>query len=671
MKKTLLGMAFMTCSFMGFSQNLVLNPSFEEGAIPTEQGQVHLANHWTSHISNQFDNNILEVDLLDRDAASAIPLLSLQVPLNRWGELETQYGVNGQEEDDRYAHFFQRKESSISPHPDAWTREILKGTLEDPLEPGCYDFSFLAARTDWVISADAHQQIKVSLVSGSSGTGLEIMTTPIIVNAANGSLDWNEFSASVTIPANNTVVYDRILFEFVQYDNVPGEVIQHAFVDHVSLERKETDIVISGSNVFCSGQGTFLTVPTNDYTNYQWFSSTSSQPISNQHWISVNTGGIYTVEAWNDGDICHASSSIVVTEALLPSIDVPATVSFCNGNFAPLCGPMNTSVYSYTYAWYFNSGQNTSLISNDPCYTPDQYGNYQLEVTNQYGCTSIQNFEVVEGSGPEINIPNLYYGCKTKGPKTVGFPGALYNAASYAWTYNDGSGVIDLQQNGYEVPFQGDGEYCVSIIWEDADNPLVNGCPTVSCFEVMECCEPNPEYSSLEWDVETGSITVTNSAANAAYYSSEEYILYENCNNNGWVQVDQITSPVGTFLNTVVFNDLTEGCLYKVTHNVKSDCMGMIFSYTKPPGGLKISIYPNPAVLGNDVTIEMTSLSEAAIMEVYDMFTGKLIFTSSLKHGAPIEIENAVFPKSGAAGGFYQVKVYNSTENIFEKIIVR
>lgn len=672
-------MAFMTCSFMGFSQNLVLNPSFEDGATPTERGQISLANYWTDDGCTDISPISFGVDLLDRNSTIISPASNVQIPINSFGELETFFGANNQ--DDRYAHIYQSKEpSDNSNYPDNYETEVLKGKLENTLEAGCYDFSFLAARANkYLVSAatgvaslpstDVTQQIKVSLVLGNNCTGLEILTTPFILNDASGNSQWNKYETSIVIPSDG--LYDRIIFEFVKYDNISGKVIQHAYIDHVSLEYKETDIVISGNNVFCSGQATFLTVPSNGYTNYQWFSSSSSQPISNQPWIAVNEGGTYTVEAWNEGDICHATSSIVVTEALSPNIDIPATVSFCNGNFAPLCGPTNTSVYSYTYDWYFNSGQNSSLVSNDPCYTPDQNGNYSVEVTNQYGCTSVQNFEVVEGSGPEINIPNLYYSCESKGPKMVGFPGALYNAASYAWTYNDGTGAVDLQQNGYEVPFQGDGEYCVTIIWEDADNPLVNGCPTVSCFDVKECCKPNPKYSSLEWDIETGSITVTNSVANTAYYSSEEYILYENCNNNGWVQVDQVTPPAGTFLNTVVFNDLTEGCLYKVKHNVKSDCMEMTFTYTKPPGGLKISIYPNPAIVGADVTVEMTSASEAATVEVYDMFNGKLIFTANLKHGAPIEIENDVFPKSGATGGFYQVKVYNSTENILEKIIVR
>ena len=166
----------MTCSFMGFSQNLVLNPSFEDGATPTERGQISLANYWTDNLSTQSsDNN--HVDLLDRDAPNAIPIQSIQVPLNGWGELETEFGVNGQEPDDRYAHFFQRKESNDNSN--TWTREILKGTLDYPLEPGCYDFSFLAARTDWVISADDHQRIKVSLVSVSY-THLTLPTTPYV-----------------------------------------------------------------------------------------------------------------------------------------------------------------------------------------------------------------------------------------------------------------------------------------------------------------------------------------------------------------------------------------------------------------------------------------------------------------------------------------------------------
>lgn len=682
MKKILLGMALVTYSFMGLSQTptqteLILNPSFEDGAIPTQKGQIDFADYWTDDVCTDINPGNFGADLLDRNSTNS----NLKVPVNTFGALESFDGVGGSYVDNRYAHLFREKiPSSNSSVPDIIHKEVLKGTIGYPLDAGCYEFSFMAARANnylvssWsgaplLPSTNSTQQIKVSLVSGDACSGLEILTTPIIVNAVNGDSQWNEYVASITIPSANS--YDRIIFEFVEY-SIAGTVTQHAYIDHVSLVKIDTDITISGSSVFCSGQGTFLSVPSS-YDNYQWFSSASSQPISNTHWISVNSGATYTVEAWNDGELCHATNSIVVTESLPPSIVLPTTVGACNGNFSPLCAPLNTSVYNYTYAWYLNAlGQFPSLESVDACYTPNQYGNYQLVVTNQYGCSSTHNFEVIEVSGPAISIPDLYYECGSKPPKRVGFPESLSDAVSYEWTYNDGTGAISLQSlNWYNVPFQGDGEYCVTVIWGGSNVSSIEGCPSTVCFDVMECCEPNPKFTSLEWDLVTESITVTNSASNTAFYSSEEYILYENCNNNGWVQVDQAIPPAGTFFTTVVFDNLTQGCLYQVTHNVKSDCMEESFSYTKPSGGLKISIYPNPAVVGSDITVKMTSKSETSTLEVYDVFSGELIFTRDLEYDKPIDIDYSVFQQNRSTGGVYNVRVFNSQESISERLIVR
>ena len=167
---------------------------------------------------------------------------------------------------------------------------------------------------------------------------------------------------------------------------------------------------------------------------------------------------------------------------------------------------------------------------------------------------------------------------------------------------------------------------------------------------------------------------MNNIPANTVNYTYEQFTLYKNCNNTGWVNAGLPTVVRTSNFNTpVVFNNLDKNCIYKVIHIVKSECLQMEFTYTGYAyGKLMVSIYPNPAIAAAPVTIEMTSLSEKSTVEISDVETGELIFTGVLEYDQPLTVAYDVFPrKRGEAGSLYSVKISNSKETITEKILVR
>ncbi len=179
-------------------------------------------------------------------------------------------------------------------------------------------------------------------------------------------------------------------------------------------------------------------------------------------------------------------------------IDLPQTINVCTNNFQQICGPTFSTDDIYTYEWWgVNQSNALVLLSSFQCYTPSQYGEYTLIMTDECGFTSDHTISVVEGFGPKIPIEDVNY-CE-EAPALVGLVGPYADALSYAWTFDDGSGPISVGgPNAYQVANQGDGQYCVAIQWSGANVSNLLGCESQSCFTVGNYCEPTIRYCEDE-----------------------------------------------------------------------------------------------------------------------------------------------------------------------------
>ena len=625
-------------------QNLISNPDFELGAVPTLKGQINFATGWSEPCTDayMYTSGGSGADLLDRNSTNN----DIKVPANIWGTLNERTG------DNRYAHLWQTENTATGSGGNAQLKgERITGSLTQTLKAGCYNICFWAAiAPNSLTFLDKGKQIvEVLLVNGNNCNGLLLFETPGIPDFNI----WNQYCKTFTLSNAQAGIYNRILFR-IKSDGVVNGNQFSVYIDETSLINTTPTVSISGNTQFCYGQSTTLTAASG-YTNYLWSNGATTQSIN------VTSGGTYTVNAWNNGSECLALGSVNVTVKLLPKIVLPNTISICNNNFQPLCGPLSTSIYNFTYSWYYSNPTTNSsvLVSNNQCYTLTQYGSFTLVVTNQFGCSSTFTTNVIQGIGPVVTIKDVKFCGKV--PLFVGFPGAYSDAVSYQWTYNGGTPFM----SGYKINNMGEGQYCVTVTWN-------NGCTSTTCFKVEECCTPNTEFTITYNPFSTSaSITVQNNILNTPHYDSEDFLLYQNC-GSGWNLYTTI-SRITNFNLPVTFIDLNKNCTYKVEHRVNSNCLKQTFSSDEfAHGKLAVTIYANPLLSGESVVIEISSLSKESTIEISDLNDGKLIYKNTITNEKPLKLDYDTFVRNRKnATGIYNVKVYDESGTVNKKLIVQ
>lgn len=221
-------------------QNLIQNPGFEDGAIPTTQDQVSFATGWSKNCGRSWLNtnpngpgNPGSPDLFDTRS----PNCMYQIPSNKWGVRGVR--ANGV----RYVGF---TGVSNADGPQ-WFGETVEGTLTSPLLAITYQVSFwvsaiVAGHGECTLPlkyfpASPENKIEVVLRKGNNcAMGKSIYVSPSIT-----SPNWQQFTGQFTLSAADAAVgYDRIEFRLVQFQATGGaSPFTHAvFFDDVELTQQ-------------------------------------------------------------------------------------------------------------------------------------------------------------------------------------------------------------------------------------------------------------------------------------------------------------------------------------------------------------------------------------------------------------------------------------------------
>lgn len=86
--------------------------------------------------------------------------------------------------------------------------------------------------------------------------------------------------------------------------------------------------------------------------------------------------------------------------------------------------------------------------------------------------------------------------------------------------------------------------------------------------------------------------------------------------------------------------------------------------------GFNVVVYPNPAVTGEVFTIEMKSISEASTVEVINIRTGELVYTSELEYAKPLKLTMSEL-EGILAPSVYYIKIYNDTHIVTKRLIIK
>ena len=203
------------------------------------------------------------------------------------------------------------------------------------------------------------------------------------------------------------------------------------------------DVVITGELFFCAGSETTLTA--DGAVEYVW--STGDQgPV-----IAVSIPGEYSVTGI-DANGCENTATVIVEELPLPIAEIIGDPFFCEGEFTEL-----TAIGGVQYEW--STGETTETI------TVQEPGIYEVIVTDNNGCQSITEVEVVVLPLPQVGIEGIFEFCA--GTSTLL---EAFGAETYEWSTGETTPAIEVS-----IP----GDY--TVVGTDA-----NGCQNIATVTITE-----------------------------------------------------------------------------------------------------------------------------------------------------------------------------------------
>lgn len=266
----------------------------------------------------------------------------------------------------------------------------------------------------------------------------------------------------------------------------------------------EPILQIVGNPSLCEGQQTTLQA-SQGFASYQW------QDGSVDPQLDISSGGLFSVVA-TDANGCVATDSFEVVLLPLPTINVPANLSFCENSMLVIdAGPGYD-----TYQWS-NGGTGQSI-------QVQQAGNYGLTVTSANGCPSSRLISVAELPLPEPALEGELFFCQSASTSlSLSVPGG-YDEIIWSDGTTGPTATFDTPGT-YSFWVQGPNgcaEEQAFAVFELAPTPVdING-DTLICEGNNTLLDAGIGYASYLWSsgdttstIETGlsgqyAITVTN-----------------------------------------------------------------------------------------------------------------------------------------------------------------
>ena len=267
--------------------------------------------------------------------------------------------------------------------------------------------------------------------------------------------------------------------------------------------------------------------------------------------IQITSGGMYYVSA-TDAFGCTGIDSVTIFINPMPVVSLGADTNMCGVTNWTLDAGNPADIYSWS------TGESTRFI------TVTQSGTFSVEVTNVFGCKTIDTIAIILGAIPVINLPDDTVLCESDWITLD----AENNGSTYSWSSGQTVRSISVNQGGK--------------FWVEVTNP--GGCKAIDTINIFlfpetsfslgndtNICEgdsilvsaavPSGQYS---WSngfstpvisvAATGNYSVTVTGATGCQASDEVYI---NVLYPFGVNLDQGIHPCGG--DPVVLNTLQPG----------------------------------------------------------------------------------------------------------------
>ena len=238
-------------------------------------------------------------------------------------------------------------------------------------------------------------------------------------------------------------------------------------------------ITPAGATTFCTGSSVVLNATTGAGYSYVWLNSGTLITGAASAAYTATTTGNYVVVITGTGGCTDTSLATVVTVNPLPTATITASgvTTFCAGNSVTFT---TSAGAGYTYQWY--NGVTLIIGATNISYTATTNGNYNVIVSNSFGCTATSVSTLVT----VIPIPSSVI--TASGPTTFCSgssvvlsctPGAGF---TYQW-YNTGFAIPGANAPSYTATVP--GTYTVRII-------NIAGCSSTTTTGITVTVNPIP-----------------------------------------------------------------------------------------------------------------------------------------------------------------------------------
>ncbi|MGB0930059.1 MAG: T9SS type A sorting domain-containing protein [Chitinophagales bacterium] len=200
---------------------------------------------------------------------------------------------------------------------------------------------------------------------------------------------------------------------------------------------------------------------------YQWTNGANTPALSN---LGAGTYELVVTDA-ND---CSTTQSITITNTEVPTLEAIAIAPTCDEANGIINIVTNNGTAPFTYQW------NTAGIGNSPNASDLTAGNYIVIVTDNVGCTALQNITLSDAGLPNVALTGIEPSCNESGEITASISGGT---APYTLQWNTG-------ETSESINIEAGGSYNLEVT--DA-----SGCVSTQSIEV----EANIELPSIELSI--------------------------------------------------------------------------------------------------------------------------------------------------------------------------
>ncbi len=217
----------------------------------------------------------------------------------------------------------------------------------------------------------------------------------VVLNAGLGNINYEWYRDNILIPGESTSKLTPM------GSGIYRVIVQNSALcfgeDQVDIKFFASPIVedFPDTTNVCQGNPANLLAVAQDYTKLQWFYE--NNPINGSISLDLvaNNSGLYTIQATNNIG-CMTRKSTQVEVRSLPVVDLEDRVA-CIGSTVEL----KAGSEGIKYIWR----RDGVLLSNSiNFFVVNQAGNYSVEVTNQYDCTTTADANITFVPGPSLEI---------------------------------------------------------------------------------------------------------------------------------------------------------------------------------------------------------------------------------------------------------------------------